>query len=69
MKNQGTEKPTDKEVFSRAKWLRSIGVTDTIQDDCKHGYILPDRCRYTRHLGCDCGAYPPIKEPVTNTKE
>lgn len=31
-----------------------------IQNNCKYGYVLPDRCRYTRHLGCDCGAYPPI---------
>lgn len=35
---------------------------DPIQNNCKYGYVLPDRCRYTRHLGCDCGAYPPLKE-------
>lgn len=37
---------------------------DPIQDNCPYGYVLPDRCRYTRHLGCACGAYPPIP-PVT----
>jgi len=54
--------------FDRAAWLRSIDVTDPIQDNCVYGYILPDRCRYVRHLGCDCGAYPPIKEKVDNTE-
>lgn len=39
---------------------------DPIQNNCKYGYVLPDRCRYTAHLGCDCGAYPPIKPPVTS---
>ncbi len=37
---------------------------DPIQNNCKYGYVLPDRCRYTRHLGCACGAYPPIKEAI-----
>lgn len=27
------------------------------QDNCKHGWVFPDRCRYNRRLGCDCGAY------------
>ena len=34
---------------------------DHIQDNCKYGWVLPDRCRYTAHLGCDCGAYRPLK--------
>lgn len=34
---------------------------DPIQNNCKYGYVLPDRCRYMRHKGCVCGAYPPIK--------
>lgn len=33
----------------------------SIQDNCTYGYVLPDRCRYTAHLGCNCGAYPPLK--------
>lgn len=33
---------------------------DPVQDNCKYGFVLPDRCRYTAHLGCDCGAYPPL---------
>ncbi len=37
---------------------------DPIQDRCKYGYVLPDRCRYIGRNGCDCGAYPPLKEPV-----
>lgn len=62
-----------------AKYVRFIGSSschcvrcvssrerglDSIQNHCKYGYVLPDRCRYTSHLGCDCGAYPPIK-PVS----
>lgn len=31
---------------------------DPIQNNCKYGYVLPDRCRYMRHKGCPCGAYP-----------
>lgn len=31
---------------------------DPIQNNCKYGYVLPDRCRYNPKLGCDCGAYP-----------
>lgn len=31
-----------------------------IQDCCTHGYVLPDRCRYSSRTGCDCGAYPAI---------
>lgn len=38
---------------------------DPIQNHCKYGFVLPDRCRYTRHLGCDCGAYPPNPNPVS----
>lgn len=34
---------------------------DPIQDRCKYGWVLPDRCRYNPTLGCDCGAYPPLK--------
>ena len=30
-----------------------------IQNNCKYGWVLPDRCRYNPRLGCDCGAYPP----------
>jgi hypothetical protein len=41
-------------------------IRDTIQDNCKYGYVLPDRRRYTRHLGCDCGAYPAIENPVSS---
>lgn len=37
---------------------------DPIQNNCKYGYVLPDRCRYIGRNGCDCGAYPPLKEPV-----
>lgn len=37
---------------------------DPIQNNCKYGWVLPDRCRYNARLGCDCGAYPPI--PVQN---
>ena len=33
---------------------------DPIQNNCIYGYVLPDRCRYMRHKGCPCGAYPPI---------
>lgn len=32
-----------------------------IQENCKYGYVLPDRCRYNSITGCDCGAYPPIR--------
>lgn len=28
-----------------------------IQDNCVKAYVLPDRCRYSSTLGCDCGAY------------
>lgn len=31
---------------------------DPIQNNCKYGWVLPDRCRYNPLLGCDCGAYP-----------
>lgn len=31
---------------------------DPIQNNCKYGFVLPDRCRYNPRLGCDCGAYP-----------
>ena len=44
--------------------LETSSYLDPIQNNCVYGYVLPDRCRYMRHLGCDCGAYPPIKEPV-----
>lgn len=30
---------------------------DPIQNNCKYGWVLPDRCRYNPRLGCDCGAY------------
>lgn len=43
-------------------------MLDPIQDKCVHGYVLPDRCRYTRHLGCDCGAYPPDPFPAYAAK-
>lgn len=33
--------------------------TDPIQNNCKYGYVLPDRCRFMRHKGCECGAYAP----------
>jgi len=42
----------------------NLRLLDPIQNNCVHGYVLPDRCRYTRHLGCDCGAYPPIPKEV-----
>ena len=42
-----------------AKCRLDIPPRNTIQDDCKYGWVLPDRCRYTPRLGCDCGAYPP----------
>lgn len=32
-----------------------------IQNNCKYGYVLPDRCRYNSITGCDCGAYPPVR--------
>ncbi len=44
-------------------------LLDPIQNNCKYGFVLPDRCRYTRHLGCDCGAYPPIEQPLPRTGE
>ena len=34
---------------------------DPIQNNCKYGYVLPDRCRYNSVTGCDCGAYPPLQ--------
>lgn len=34
---------------------------DPIQNDCKYGFVFSDRCRYNPRLGCDCGAYPPLK--------
>lgn len=34
---------------------------EATQRNCKHGWVLPDRCRYTAHLGCDCGEYPPLR--------
>lgn len=34
---------------------------DPIQNKCKYGWVLPDRCRYNPRLGCDCGAYPAMK--------
>lgn len=34
---------------------------DPIQNNCVYGWILPDRCQYTAHLGCECGAHPPLK--------
>ena len=36
-----------------------------LQKNCKYGYVFPDHCRYTRHLGCDCGAYPAIECQAT----
>lgn len=46
-----------------------IDNLDPIQNNCKYGYVLPDRCRYNSRTGCDCGAYPPIKyEEKTNSK-
>lgn len=36
-------------------------LLDPIQNNCTYGYVLPDRCQYMAHLGCDCGAYPPLK--------
>ncbi len=39
----------------------SVKDDEHIQDNCTHGYVLPDRCRYTAHLGCDCGAYRPLR--------
>jgi hypothetical protein len=30
-----------------------------MQDNCKHGWVFPDRCRFWKHRGCDCGAYGP----------
>ena len=41
-----------------------VSIPCTRQAKCKYGWVLPDRCRYTRHLGCDCGAYPPIEKEV-----
>ena len=47
-----------------------INLIDPIQNNCKYGYVLPDRCRYNSRTGCDCGAYPPIKyEEKTNSKQ
>lgn len=37
------------------------GNPDATQKNCKHGWVLPDRCRYNARLGCDCGEYPPLK--------
>ena len=34
--------------------------TPDIQNKCKYGWVLPDRCRYNPRLGCECGAYPPL---------
>jgi hypothetical protein len=47
-----------------ADLTRSPGNLDDkdIQNNCKYGWVLPDRCRYNARLGCDCGAYPPIKK-------
>lgn len=42
----------------------SVDLLDPIQNKCHYGYVLPDRCRYKRHLGCPCGAYPAIPGPV-----
>lgn len=33
-------------------------MTDPIQNNCKYGFVLPDRCCYNPVIGCDCGAYP-----------
>jgi hypothetical protein len=42
---------------------------DSIQDNCVHGYVLPDRCRYWSNTGCDCGAYPPLtRETALDTE-
>lgn len=38
-----------------------MDLMDPIQNNCKYGYVLPDRCRYNSITGCDCGAYPPLK--------
>lgn len=34
---------------------------ESSQKNCKYGYVLPDRCRYMAHKGCECGEYPPLK--------
>jgi len=54
-------------LIKAAKEARAIARNpdlDPIQNNCKYGYVLPDRCRYVGRLGCDCGAYPPLREPV-----
>lgn len=30
------------------------------QKKCVFGFVLPDRCLYVAHLGCDCGEYPTL---------
>lgn len=42
---------------------------DPIQNNCKYGYVLPDRCRYNSITGCDCGAYPPVNRLAEEIKE
>jgi len=37
---------------------QELPALDPIQNNCHYGYVLPDRCRYWRHKGCPCGAYP-----------
>lgn len=37
-----------------------------LQNNCKGGWVFPDRCRYNNRLGCDCGAYPPQRDYEIN---
>lgn len=53
--------PEERAAYSYAHREYFNGNPEATQKDCKHGYVLPDRCRYTAHLGCDCGEYPPLK--------
>lgn len=55
--------PVDKEDPAIAAWRkRREKYLDPIQNNCHYGYVLPDRCRYMRHKGCPCGAYPGDKD-------
>lgn len=46
--------------FCKAGWTSELGNMDPIQNNCKYGYVLPDRCIYIANKGCPCGAYPPL---------
>lgn len=44
--------------FCKAGFTAPNPNLDPIQNNCKYGWVLPDRCRYNPRLGCECGAYP-----------